>query len=303
MQGFLFTSDPGREIGAVAARVEIISSSWSRDHQEISARVIKMLRGSSSAVLIRMRPREASSCDLVPSAGEVGIAAGRLISASRAEVVIEPARPPAGSTGRADQRRCTDDGLIHAEVSPDIARHVTDGIRTLEKGARLRDVAKLDLPCGFHIDPRFGWNLVLTNGAEIRRYAENNPFGFAPAFGFGEKAIRPYTLQYKVVAAADLHPDDCLDRLKSVKADLQLCSSFGSRTSLFGTASGGPTTRLAHYVLRGSRFEEDFPVAEIAGHVESIFFLPPPDAAGGTITIILSDSQGTYRAYLDVPRG
>jgi hypothetical protein len=44
-------------------------------------------------------------------------------------------------------------------------------------------------------------------------------------------------------------------------------------------------------------------LADIDGRVESIFFLPPPDAAGGTVTLILSDKEGTYRAYIDTPKG
>jgi hypothetical protein len=211
------------------------------------------------------------------------------------------ARP--GQQGPANGRPCTTDGLIHAEASPDLTQHVTDSVRMLEKGAQIRDVAKLDLPCGFYLDPRSGWNLVLTNGTEVRRYAENNAFGFAPAFGFGEKTTKPYTLNYRAVAGGELHPDGCADTLKSIKADLQLCSSFGSSTSFFGTTSDGQRTRLTHYVVRGSHLEEDFQVAEISAHVESIFFLPPPDAPGGTITLILTDHQGMYRAFLDTPSG
>jgi hypothetical protein len=203
----------------------------------------------------------------------------------------------------ASGRQCTADGLIHASVSPDITQHVNDAVRTLAKNSRIREVAKLDLPCGFHLDPRYGWSLVLTNGTEFRRYVENNPFGFAPAFGFSERTTKPYTLNYGPVAAGELRPADCVATLEGIKSDLKLCSSFGSSTCLFGTTSRGQTTLLAHYVVRGSRLEQDFQVAEISAHVESIFFLASPDTPGGTITLILSDRDGIYRAYLDTSSG
>jgi hypothetical protein len=209
------------------------------------------------------------------------------------------ARP--GQEGPADGRSCTADGLIHAEVSPGIAAHVNDSVKALKQGIRIRDAVKLDLPCGFRLDPRSGWNLMLTNGTESRRYVENNAFGFAPAFGFGEKTTKSYTLNYRAVAAGELRPDGCIEMVKSLKADLQSCSSFGSSTSFFGTTSDGRTTRLAHYVVQGPQLREDFPVAEISAHVESIFFLPPPDAPGGTITLILADREGLYRVFLDTP--
>ena len=107
-----------------------------------------------------------------------------------------------------DGDACTTDGLIRAEVNSDITKRVESVIHPLEKGVQVRDVAKLVLPCGFHIDGWFGWNLILTNGTDVRRYVENNPFGFAPAFEFGEKVAKPHTLQYGPVAKDELHPDD-----------------------------------------------------------------------------------------------
>jgi hypothetical protein len=200
-------------------------------------------------------------------------------------------------------RSCTSDGLIHAEVSTDISQHVTQSITLLEPGARLRDIAKLILPCGFHLDARYGWNLILTNGAQTRRYLENNPFGFAPAFGFDEKTTRSYTLNYRPVADGELHAETCGDKLKGLKGAPQLCSSFGSQTSFFGGTAEKRGMRVAHFTTKDSTIREDFPVADVKGRVESIFFLPPPDAPGGTITLILSDREGTYRAYLDTPKG
>jgi hypothetical protein len=198
---------------------------------------------------------------------------------------------------------CTTDGLIYAKVSPAISRRVTNSITLLEPGARVREVAKLILPCGFRLEARYGWNLVLTNGTEVRRYLENNAFGFAPAFGFGEQAARSYTLNYRPVADGELHLDDCSDRLKHIERAPQLCSSFGSETSFFGAKTDRRGTRIAHFVLHGSAIQEDFPLANVDGRVESIFFLPPPDAPGGTITLILTDKRGTYRAFLDTPKG
>jgi hypothetical protein len=199
----------------------------------------------------------------------------------------------------ADERSCATDGLIHAEVSAAISEHVTNAIQLLEPGARIRDVAKLGLPCSFRLDARSGWNLVLTNGKEARGYVENNAFGFAPAFGFGEQNEKSYTLNYRPIADGAPRSDDC----RSVKGAPQLCSSFGSQTAFFGASPGQGGTRIAHYVVHGSEMAEDFPVAEVQGHVESIFFLPPPDAPGGTITIVMTDREGTYRAFLDTPKG
>lgn len=218
-------------------------------------------------------------------------------------VVAGTCRAEADASPHPDAHPCTSDGLVHAEVSPAISEHVAESIKLLVPGARLREVAKLALPCGFRLDPRNGWNLVLTNGAETRQYLENNPFGFAPAFGFSQQATKSYTLNYHSVAEAALRSDECKDRLKGIKSAPQLCSSFGNETSFFGARPDGRGTRIAHYVLHGSDIEEDFPVAEVQGHVESIFFLPPPDAPGGTITLVVSDREGTYRAFLDTPKG
>ena len=179
----------------------------------------------------------------------------------------------------------------------------------------MRETSKLTLPCGFHIDARYGANLVLTNGTEIRRYLENNVFGFAPAFGFSDAPTKSYTLNYHLAANGELHVQSCTDKLKHIKDAPQLCSGFGSATAFFGTKTQKRSTLLAHFIVpapKGTRvthfvFEppimEDFPVAIIDARVESIFFLPPPDAPGGTITLILSDKQGTFRTYLDTPRG
>ncbi|MFL6725493.1 MAG: hypothetical protein ACJ8FS_03130 [Sphingomicrobium sp.] len=231
------------------------------------------------------------------------VVAATLVFAIASQTQANAAPIRTGHEEAAGERACTADGLIHAEVSPTIAQQVTNSIRLLEPGARVREIAKLTMPCGFHLDPRYGWNLVLTNGTEVRRYTENNAFGFAPAFGFSDQATKSYTLNYRLAADGELHADSCGERLKGVKGGPQLCSSFGSQSSFFGTMPNKRSTRLAHFVWHGSVVEEDFPVADLGGRVESIFFLPPPDAPGGTITLILSGRRGTYRAYLDTPKG
>ncbi len=209
-----------------------------------------------------------------------------------------------------DEGRCTSDGLVHAEVSPTIVKEVKDSITLLEPGAQVREPAKLILPCGFHIDPRFGWNLVLTNGTQYRRYFENNPVGFAPAFGFSPPTTKSYTLNYRSVRDGELHADSCGDRLKGLVGAPQLCSDgFGTypdqRITLIAHFDlyEPPRTRVTHWVLREPLITPGFVVAVVEGRVESIFFLPPPDAAGGTITLIIRHRGETFRAYLDTPRG
>jgi hypothetical protein len=198
---------------------------------------------------------------------------------------------------------CTNDGRIFAEVSEEISARVKARIRLLQKEARIRDVSRLVLPCGFHLDPRNGWNLILTNGKEFRRYRENNAFGFMPAYGFGDAKAQSDQLGYELIQESDIRRDSCGEVIKKAPVRLQLCSSFGSATSFFGTVSEGTKTDLSHYAIEGSLVKQDFKVAEIDGRVGSIFFLPPPDAPGGTITLILRDKKSVYRAFVDVPRG
>lgn len=201
-------------------------------------------------------------------------------------------------------QRCTTDGLIHAEESSAITKRVKESIRLLEDGINVRGIAALTFPCGFHLDPRTGWNLILTNGTETRRYVENNPFGFSPPFGFGEKGGKPYTLNYKPVTDAELPSDHCVDQLRNLKNVVQRCSSsIGSGGSIFGITTDDRRARISYYTLHDSKFSEDFRVAEVNAQVESMFFLPLPDARGGTITLILSDSEGVYRVFLDTQKG
>jgi len=209
-----------------------------------------------------------------------------------------------------DHRRCTSDGLVHAEVSPSITKEVKDSILLLEPGAQVREPAKLHLPCGFRIDPHYAWNLVLTNGTEIRRYRENNAVGFAPAFGFQPQATQSYTLKYHIVSEGELHGDKCGERLKGIAGAPQLCSGgFGTYPARHSTLIAHfdliepPTTRVTHWVMRDAFISPGFLVAAVQGRVESIFFLPPPDAPGGTITLIIRRHGEAFRAYLDTPKG
>jgi len=55
--------------------------------------------------------------------------------------------------------------------------------------------------------------------------------------------------------------------------------------------------------MRDRYITPGFIVAAVQGRVESIFFLPPPDAPGGTITLIIRRRGETFRAYLDTPKG
>jgi len=198
---------------------------------------------------------------------------------------------------------CTRDGLIHAEVSAEITQRVQQAIRILLDGARVREASRLVLPCGFTLWNRFSASLVLQGQGEYRRYRENNPFGFMPAFGFGRSPAASYELHYETVAANDLHQDECGETVRSHALHLQICSSFGNASRMFGTSSDGDATLLAHYVVSGSELNEDFRVAEIAWKVDSLFFIPPPDAPGGSITLVLEDHGNLYRVFLDVPRG
>ncbi|MES2096314.1 MAG: hypothetical protein V4459_06110 [Pseudomonadota bacterium] len=198
---------------------------------------------------------------------------------------------------------CTTNGLVHGEVSAEITQRVTSSITLLDKYARLRDVAKLTLPCGFTIEGRWTANLFLTNGIETRRYFENNSFGFSLPYGPGDQAGGAFDLKYEAVDVKALWPTGCPDALKSYAADFQLCASFGSDKSFFGVSARGDHHLLAHYLVGPSGLKEDFKVAETLPAIKTIFFLPPPDADGGTITLIMEDRGELYRAFIDVSHG
>lgn len=99
-------------------------------------------------------------------------------------------------TTSAAEGSCTADGLIHAEVSRAVTGHVAGLVNPTSDGTRLREAARLTLPCGFTLDTRWVPHVILTDGTETRQYAENNPFGFAVPFGFSKRVTRPYTLRH-----------------------------------------------------------------------------------------------------------
>jgi hypothetical protein len=97
---------------------------------------------------------------------------------------------PARMIRQPDGHYCSQNGLVHADVGKEIEKQVKASIKTLEKGARLRDIAKLTLPCGFTLYYKFGGNLILTDGKEYRRYLENNPFGLCRHSVLGVRTTR-----------------------------------------------------------------------------------------------------------------
>lgn len=198
---------------------------------------------------------------------------------------------------------CTRDGRIYVDPSGSAVDRVSKSIRVTLKGAQLRSVEKMTLPCNFAVDQRSGMRLIVTDGQEWRSYRENNAFGFAPAFGFSEGRKPPYTLSYEAIPVGDLRTDGCKNVAKGHQPAIEQCASFGSSTTFFGAYRNGAKTVIAHFTTGGGAVTEDFTVAEVSGAIRSLFFLPPPDAPGGTITLIFEDGGGLYRAYLDVPRG
>jgi hypothetical protein len=166
-------------------------------------------------------------------------------------------------------------------------------------GAALRDGARLTLPCGATVDPRSSFQIVLDNGTDVSAYAENNAFGFMPAFGFSGTSPRSYVLHPKPLAADRLRDNPCAPAMAR-DAHLTRCSGFGSPSSFFAASRH----QLAHYVTGPDGVpRQDFVVADLHAAVDSLFFLPPPDAPGGSITLMLNDHGTTYRAFIDVPRG
>lgn len=198
---------------------------------------------------------------------------------------------------------CTTDQLVHASVGSNITSRIKNSIVPLQKGIQVRDIAMLTLPCGFKIDDRSGWSLFLTNGSEVRRYIENNPFGFAPAFGFSDPIEKSYTMKYEDIPREKIQTDSCINTIASISSSLKLCSSFGNEESFFGIERSDHTSHLGHYLVLDGAIIEDFPLANINKDVDSVYFIPPPDASGGTITLIVTDGRNRYRAYVDTPRG
>jgi len=187
---------------------------------------------------------------------------------------------------------CTHDGLIHAEVSGKITALVKDWVLFSEPGAQFPDIAKLDLPCGFHLDPREVWSLTLTDGTSFRRYRD-----------FGQQTDQTSMLGEEVIDPASRptgSADTCSETIKTSKPQLQQCTSGAS--AFFAVDPSGGKIRLVHYIVSASQVKEDFVVAEVAVKVDGLSFLPSPDTSWFGVTLILEDRGAVYRAFLDVPR-
>jgi hypothetical protein len=91
---YLHESLPEIPDGAVAARVEILTSTYSLHDVRIEARIVSMLGGSYPGTRIRLEPRHVTSCDSFPSAGETGIVVGYVISSSDDLLIVDPIRAP-----------------------------------------------------------------------------------------------------------------------------------------------------------------------------------------------------------------
>ncbi|KHL24145.1 hypothetical protein PK98_15335 [Croceibacterium mercuriale] len=207
-------------------------------------------------------------------------------------------RPPALPTVAA---RCSNDGLIHAEVSGAVSRHVAALVTPTLDGARLREAARLTLPCGFALDTRWLQHLIVTDGTETRQYVENNPFGFAVPFGFSERVSRPYTLR-ALPESYRLTPKTCAQDLGRPPEAGPLCSAFAS-SMMVAEAEPAGGHRLRHYRMRDSAWQPGFDAAVIGAEIAALYWITLPDAPGGTVTLYLRDAAGLYRVFLDVPQG
>lgn len=98
MRSFLFDSDPGPSEGAVAAKVQIVQIPTSATDAGLRAKVIQMLRGPSTARTVSISPMSASTCDLPPRVGQVGIVVGNFRGFVDGEMSIDPARSFPGLT-------------------------------------------------------------------------------------------------------------------------------------------------------------------------------------------------------------
>jgi len=92
MRTFLFSSDPGPAEGAVAAKVQIVRSPSPAGGPWIKAKIIRMLRGSIRATIVKISPNYVSNCDVPPHPGEVGVVVGNVRALADGELSIDPAR-------------------------------------------------------------------------------------------------------------------------------------------------------------------------------------------------------------------
>lgn len=223
-----------------------------------------------------------------------------------ASALAAPAKPSAArAVGAADDGagQCAND-ILRIEMSQRVTQRVEREVRLVDPGARMRAAARLVLPCGFIFKTLAFGNIVVQGTGGHRRYAENNAFGFDPPFGFSDQGPKSYDMaRYDEPAADVLASSDCPAQARKPPAALMLCASFGSKTAFFGVGRSGDRHRIAHYALGSAGLKEDFEVASTALPIESIYFLPPPDAPGGTITLVLRDKDSLYRVRIDTPRG
>lgn len=76
------------------AEVEVLDYPWGPRGVVISARILSIMRGASSAHEITMDIRGMSSCDINPRTGERGLIAGRIRETSDRGFVIDAVRGP-----------------------------------------------------------------------------------------------------------------------------------------------------------------------------------------------------------------
>lgn len=98
MRSFLFNSDPGPSDGAVAAKVQIVQVPTSATNPSIRANVIQMLRGPYRAMTVTITPISASTCDMPPRVGQVGIVVGNVRGFAHGELSVDAARSSLGLT-------------------------------------------------------------------------------------------------------------------------------------------------------------------------------------------------------------
>lgn len=226
-----------------------------------------------------------------------------IVTASTLAVTPNPsAARPIGATFDGPGQ-CAND-VLRVEMSPQIAERVERAVKLVEPGARMRAAARLVFPCGFIFKKLAFGNVVVQGAGGYRRYAENNPFGFDPPFGFSDERPKSYDMAHYDEPSADiLEAPDCPAQARQQPAALMLCAGFGSDTAFFGVGRAGGRHRIAHYALGSAGLKEDFEVASTTLPIEAIYFLPPPDAPGGTITLVLRDNDSLYRVRIDTPRG
>lgn len=220
-----------------------------------------------------------------------------------AAVSLLASAAPASASPQAEQaaaESCIGDGLIHAEVSRAVTRHVASLVAPAD-GAKLRDAARLTLPCGWRLDTQWVQAPILTDGTQQRQYLENNPFGFAVPLGFGKPVTRSYTMQ-SLATPYRLKLKDCAEQLGREGAAALPCSAFTS--SIFATeADPAGGSRLFWHRREGAAWQRMREAAQIRAEVAMLSFIPVPDAPMGMVALYLRDGGHLYRVFLDVEFG